>query len=146
LAIGVVTAVGCHFFNFMLMAADDAGIGLLDLFLKPLRLWTRTCQQLPKRLWFFNALVCGLTAAAMSPLVIGGIPYERFWDWGFKEPPKQNLMGAVVDRMKQLESKNGSDNLEDAIQRKLAFERLLGREHDAQRRAFPRHQRRGQNG
>jgi hypothetical protein len=115
LAIGVVTAVGCHFFNFMLMAADDAGIGLLDLFLKPLRLWTRTCQQLPKRLWFFNALVCGLTAAAMSPLVIGGIPYERFWDWGFKEPPKQNLMGAVVDRMKQLESKNGSDNLEDAI-------------------------------
>jgi hypothetical protein len=115
LVIGIATVAVCHVFNFMLLAADDAEIGLLDLFLKPLRLWTRTCQQLPKRLWFFNALVCGLTAAVMSPLVIGGIPYERFWDWGFKEPPKQNLMGAVVDRMKQLDSNNGSDNLEDAI-------------------------------
>jgi hypothetical protein len=115
LAIGLATVVGCHVMNFMLLAAEDAEVGLLDLFLKPLRLWTRTCRQLPKRLWFFNALVCGLTAAIMSPLVIGGIPYERFWDWGFKEPPKQNLMGAVMDRMKQLDSQNSSDSLEDAI-------------------------------
>lgn len=115
LVVGIVTVIVCHTFNFMLLAADDVDVGLLDLLLKPLRLWTQTCRQLPKRLWFFNAAVCGLTAAIMAPLVIGGIPYERFWDWGFKEPVKQNLMGAVMDRAKQLDNQNGSDNLEDAI-------------------------------
>jgi hypothetical protein len=115
LAIGIIAVVVCHIFNFMLLAADDADVGLLDLLLKPIRLWTRTCQQLPKRLWFFNTLVCGLVAAILSPLVIGGIPYERFWDWGFKQPVKQDLMGAVMDRAKQLKSQNGSDDLEEAI-------------------------------
>ncbi len=100
LAFGAVTVVVCHVFNFLKLAADDADIGLLDLLLKPLRLWARTCQNLPKRLWFFDAVVCGLTAIVMSLVVIGGIPYERLWDWGFQEPPKQNLMGAVMDRAK----------------------------------------------
>ena len=113
LAIGAVVVTGCHVFNFLSLAADDAEVGLLDLFLKPFRLWARTCQQLPKRLWFFDALVCGLAAVVMSFLVIGGIPYDRLWNWGIKEPPKQNLMGAVLDRAKNLEG--GSDNLEDAI-------------------------------
>ena len=44
----------------------------------------------------------------MSLVVIGGIPYERLWDWGFKEPPKQNLMGAVMDRAKQLDSREAT--------------------------------------
>ena len=30
-------------------------------------------------------------------------------------PPKQDLMGAVMDRAKELDSRNGADNLEDAI-------------------------------
>ena len=113
LAIGAMTVTGCHVFNFLSLAADDADVGLLDLFLKPFRLWTRTCRQLPKRLWFFDALVCGLTAVVMSFLVIGGIPYDRLWNWGIKEPPKQNLMGAVMDRAKEIDS--NSDSLEDAI-------------------------------
>jgi hypothetical protein len=50
----------------------------------------------------------------MSMLVIGGIPYERLWDWGFKQPVKQDLMGAVMDRAKELDSGNDGE-LEDAI-------------------------------
>ena len=86
---------------------------MLDLLLKPLKLWGKTCRNLPKRLWFFNALICGVTAVIMSLVVIGGIPYERLWDWGIKQPPKQNLMGAVMDRAKEIESKDQS--LEEAI-------------------------------
>ena len=115
LAVGVVVAAGCHVFNFLVCAADDADFGVLDLVLKPLKLWICAAQNLPTRLWVTNAAACGLAAAILSLVVIGGIPYERLWDWGFKEPVKQNLMGAVMDRAKQLDSRNGADNLEDAI-------------------------------
>jgi hypothetical protein len=114
LAIGAVSVICCHIFNFLMLAADDADVGLLDMLLKPFRLWAKTCRYLPKRLWLFNSLVCGLVAVLMSFIVIGGLPYERLWDWGIKEPPKQNLMAAVMDRAKNL---NGEEkSLEEAVQ------------------------------
>lgn len=112
---GIVAVVGCHFFNFLLQVADNADTGMLDVFLKPLRLWARTCSGLPKRLWLVNAPICGFTAAVMSLAVIGGVSYDHLWDWGFKQPPKQNLMGAVMDRVKELDGKDGANNLEDAV-------------------------------
>lgn len=115
LTIGLITVFCCHIFNFLSLATEDTDIGVLDIVLRPIRVWVRTFRGLPKRLWFVNALVCGLVAAVMSPLVIGGIPYERFWDWGFKQPVKQELMGAIMDRAKQLDSGTGADNLEDAV-------------------------------
>lgn len=115
LAVGLITVFCCHIFNFLSLATQDTDIGVLDVVLRPIRVWARTFRSLPKRLWFVNALVCGLVAAIMSPLVIGGIPYERFWDWGFKQPVKQELMGAIMDRAKQLDSGDGADNLEDAV-------------------------------
>lgn len=115
LAIGTLLFAGCHMFNFLVAVADDSETGLLDLFLKPLKLWIRAAQNLPQRLWVANSAACGLTAAVMSLVVIGGIPYERLWDWGFKQPPKQNLMAAVMDRAKNLDNGQGADNLEDAI-------------------------------
>ena len=47
-------------------------------------------------------------------LVIGGIPYDRLWDWGVKQPPKQDLMGAVMDQVQKVEG-NGEDDLEKSI-------------------------------
>jgi len=61
-----------------------------------------------------NAAVSGFVAAALSLLVIGGIPYDRLWDWGVKQPPKQNLMGAVMDQVQKVEG-NGEDDLEKSI-------------------------------
>jgi len=115
LTIGLVAAASCHVCNFLSLATEDSDVGVLDIVLRPLRLWVKTFRGLPKRLWFVNTLVCGLVAAIMSPLVIGGIPYERFWDWGFKQPVKQELMGAIMDRARQLDSRNGADDLEGAI-------------------------------
>jgi hypothetical protein len=113
LAIGAFTVFGCHIFNFLVLAADDADFGVLDIVLRPLKLWMRAVQYLPTRLWVANSAACGLVAVVMSFLVIGALSYERLWDWGFKEPVKQNLMGAVMDRAKQLDS--GEKDLEEAI-------------------------------
>jgi hypothetical protein len=115
LILGIVTFIACHIFNFIVLAADDADFGVMDMLLKPLKLWIRAVHELPKRLWVSNTAANGIVAAVMSVLVIGGIPYERFWDWGFDAPVKQELMGAVMDRVKELDKGDGADSLEDAI-------------------------------
>jgi hypothetical protein len=114
LAIGLLAAIGCHVFNFLVLTADDSEIGLLDLMLKPLKLWGRAVENLPTRLWVVNAAVSGLVAALLSVLVIGGIPYDRLWDWGVKQPPKQDLMGAIMDQVQKVDG-NGEDDLEKSI-------------------------------
>jgi hypothetical protein len=113
LGIGLFAAFGCHIFNFLVIVADDAEVGLLDLFLKPLKLWGRAIEHLPARLWVVNTAISGLTAAVLSVLVIGGIPYDRLWDWGLKQPVKQDLMGAVMEQVQKVEG-NG-DDLEKSI-------------------------------
>jgi hypothetical protein len=115
LMVGVLTFICCHIFNFLVLAANDSDFGVLDLVLKPIKLWARAVEELPTRLWVSNLAACGIVAAVMAPLVIGAIPYERFWDWGFEEPAKQELMAAVMDRARKLDKGNGADNLEDAV-------------------------------
>jgi hypothetical protein len=115
LAIGILAFIGCHIFNFLVLAAEDADVGVLDLVLKPLKLWLRAIHNLPARLWASNAAASGIAAALMSVLVIGGLPYERLWDWGFQAPVRHELMGAVMDRVRKLDKRKGADNLEDAI-------------------------------
>jgi hypothetical protein len=115
LAIGVLAFICCHVFNFLVLAAEDSDVGTLDLVMKPVKLWIRAAHNLPTRLWVANTAASGVAAAAMSLLVIGGLPYERLWDWGFEPPAKQELMGAVMNRVRKLESRNGADNLEDAV-------------------------------
>jgi hypothetical protein len=113
LLLGVIAVFTCHIFNFVVLASEDSDFGVMDILLKPLKLWLRAVRYLPTRLWVADTAACGLVAALMSVLVIGGIPYERLWDWGFQQPVKQDLMGAVMDRAKQLESRDAT--LEEAI-------------------------------
>ncbi len=113
LGLGVIAVASCHIFNFVVLAAEDADLGVMDILLKPLKLWLRAVRNLPTRLWVANTAACGLAAVLMSLVVIGALPYERLWDWGFEQPVKQDLMGAVMDRAKELDSRN--DDLEEAI-------------------------------
>jgi hypothetical protein len=113
LTIGFLTFVCCHFVNFMILVSDDASFALLDVILKPIKVWSRVIKELPRRLTLFTAGVCGLTAVVMSFLVIGAIPYERLWDWGIEPPPKQNLVDAVAQRAQKIKSEEKS--LEDAL-------------------------------
>jgi hypothetical protein len=115
LIVGFLTFASCHLITFMFAIADDADTGVLDIILRPFKLWFKLFAKLPARLWLVDSAAAGLTAAVMSVVVIGGLPYERLWDWGFKQPPKQNLMGAVMSQIQKVEGK-GDDNLEDAVQ------------------------------
>jgi len=114
LAIGISVFFGCHLFNFLMVVSDDPDCGMLDLILRPLRVWLRTIRKLPKRLVVTDGAVAGMSAALLAIVVIGGLPYDRLWDWGFKQPPKQNLLGAVASQIQKVEGR-GADNLEDAV-------------------------------
>lgn len=115
LGVGTLVFIGFHVFNFLTLAAHDADMGVLDLVLKPIKTWLRTFSGLPARLWIVNSAACSLTAAVMALVVIGGIPYYVLWDWGFKQPPKQDLMGAVMSQIQKVEDKGGADSVEDAV-------------------------------
>jgi putative Ca2+/H+ antiporter (TMEM165/GDT1 family) len=114
LVVGLLAFASCHLVTFLFAVADDADTGVLDIILKPLKLWMKQFAKLPARLWLTDTAAAGLTAAVMSVVVIGGLPYERLWDWGFKEPPKQNLMGAMMSQVQKAKGQ-GADNLEDAV-------------------------------
>ena len=115
LVVGLMAFAGCHVFNFLFAVADDADTGALDIILRPLQVVAEGDSGNCRRgCGSPNTAAAGLTAAVMSIVVIGGLPYERLWDWGFKQPPKQNLLGAVVSQVQKVEGK-GADNLEDAV-------------------------------
>jgi hypothetical protein len=115
LAIGLFAALGCHVFNFVVQIGEDSEIGLLDLFLKPVKLWNRAVGTLPERFWVLNSASSGLAAVFCAVLVIGGIPYERLWDWGIAAPPKQDLMAAVMQQVQKLDSGDADRDLEQSI-------------------------------
>jgi hypothetical protein len=114
LVVGALAFLGCHILSFMFAISDDADTGAFDFIVRPLKLWFKAFRKLPERLWLTNTAAAGLTAVAMSMLVIGGLPYERLWDWGFKQPPKQNLMNAVMEQAKKFEG-SGDKDMEEAI-------------------------------
>ncbi len=115
LALGAVIAIGCHAFNFLQLAANDSDIGLLDLVLKPMRLWIQRCGNLPRGLRLVNSAACGLMMIFGAVVIIGAIPYERLWECGPKGPARHELMGAVVNRMTELTRDDGNKSLEGAV-------------------------------
>ncbi|TWU23776.1 hypothetical protein [Bythopirellula polymerisocia] len=114
LLIGGIAAAICHFVAFILLIRDDSEVALLDVLLRPLRPWALRVHELPDRQWICHTAISGIVAVLMSVLVIGGIPYERLWDWGFGKPVNQDLMGAIAE---QAQKGNGKDqSLEEAVE------------------------------
>lgn len=111
---GLSLAVLCHVAAFVWMLSTEFDLGITDVLLKPLKIWLRVFSELPRRFWLLNTASASLTAALSAALIIGGIPYERLWDWGFKAPPKQNLMGALMAEAQK--AKGNEDGLEKAVE------------------------------
>jgi len=114
LVIGCVAFFFCHVLTFLFVIADDADTGALDIILRPLKLWLRAFANMPQRLWVTVLAAGGLTAVITSMLIIGGLPYDRLWDWGFEKRKSPNLISAVLSQKDKVEGK-GADNLEDAV-------------------------------
>ena len=98
---GLVVAFLCHTICFVTASLTDTELGMLDMVIKPLKGWISTCSQLPRRLWLVMGASGGVNAALCATLFIGGIPFHMLLDWDFKQPPKQNLVEAIVAQAKQ---------------------------------------------
>jgi hypothetical protein len=112
--IGLVTVVACHATCFVMTSISDVDLGLTDMVVKPLKGWVRTWRQLPRRLWLVMGASGGTTSALAAALIIGGIPFHVLLDWNIKQPPKQNLMGAVMAQVQKAPEGKDQD-LEEAI-------------------------------
>jgi hypothetical protein len=114
LFLGLTVAFTCHLVAFVLFMREVSEAGLLDIVLKPVKPWILRVHELPVYQWLCHAGISSVVAVIMSFLVIGGLPYEKLWDWGFEKPVKQNLMGAIMEQAQKVDGEEKS--LEDAVQ------------------------------
>lgn len=111
---GFIAFAICHTFCFVQILKNEADIKLLDYILRPINTWSIAFRDMPKRGWVCYVGLSGLTAVAMSFLVIGALPYERLLDWNVKEKAKFNLMGAIMDQAQNV-AEEDEKSLEEAI-------------------------------
>ncbi|MEM8946369.1 MAG: hypothetical protein AAGD11_14450 [Planctomycetota bacterium] len=114
LIVGFAAFAICHTVCFILVMKNEADIKLLDYILRPIKSWSVIFREMPKRGWVCYVGLSGLTAVAMSLLVIGAIPYERLLDWNVKEKAKFNLMGAIMEQAQNVAAED-EKSLEEAI-------------------------------
>ncbi len=98
LACGFLVFTVCHIVTYMKAIFQDSAYGLLDVLIKPVKIWQPTWRALPGTLPLIGGGTGGLMAAACSLLVIGALPYDRLWDWGIEAPPKTSLMQAIANQ------------------------------------------------
>lgn len=114
LALGLSVAAIAHLVGFLLCSSEDADFGVPDLLIKPLKTWKKLAANLPERVWLANSANLGVSVALASALIVGGIPYEKLLDWGYKPRAKKSLVAAIAEQAANAPG-NGTDNLEDAI-------------------------------
>ncbi len=100
---GITLLAVCQFTAFVMYMREVSEAGLLDFFLKPIKPWIMRVQELPRYQWLCHLAVSSYLAFNLSFTVIGGIPYDRLWDWGFQKPVKQNLVGAIASQAQSIE-------------------------------------------
>ena len=113
LLIGFCALMTVHGMAYLALLMENAGANLLDIIIKPLACWSPVVKRLPKGWWRIALGAGSLTAMLMSLLVIRGLDYEKLLDWGIKEQPKHNLLGAVVEQTKKIAPKD--ETLEEAL-------------------------------
>ena len=114
LLLGFIAFGVCHTYCFVQVMKHEADVKFLDYILRPIKTWSVAFRGMPEKGWVCYVGLSGLTAVAMSLLVIGGIPYERLLDWNVKEKAKFNLMGAIMDQAQNMASEDDK-SLEEAV-------------------------------
>lgn len=115
LFVGFIAFGICHTYSFVLSLKNEADVKMLDYILRPIKTWSIIFRDLPERSWACYLGMSGITAVAMSLLVIGAIPYERLLDWGIEEKTKSNLLAAVMTQAQNM-----------AAQEEMSMEEALG--------------------
>jgi hypothetical protein len=115
--LGVAAFAAGHIVSFYLASMETDNLSPTDVFLRPLAVWGNTIRTLPGSAWRIWAASWGITAVFFAFTVVGGIDYDRFWDWGFKQPAQQDLLAAVIEQAKNKAKKDaaGNEDLNDAL-------------------------------
>ncbi len=96
LVAGLSLVVALHITCFVITASSDSDMGIFDMLVSPLKAWLRTLEHLPKRLWLVVGGSNGIMLALTAALIVGGIPWNRLWDWGIEGPTKTSLVEAIA--------------------------------------------------
>jgi hypothetical protein len=114
LVAGIALLLTCHVLAYLIAIIEDSTLNFLDVVIKPIRVWKDVLRDLPNRLRILSGATCGATAALAAMLIIGSLNYAVLLDWGFKQPPKQNLLGAIAAHAQQV-GVGDEGSLEDAM-------------------------------
>ena len=115
LLLGGILFVLCHLFAYLRLSQDNADTALLDVIVSPLKPWKHLLREMPARQWVFIVGVNGFAAAVFALAIIGGLDYDRLWDWGIEQPPKKSLVDAIVSQAREAEGDDKSlqESVED---------------------------------
>lgn len=95
--VGGLALVGVlHVVCFVQTASSDTSIGLFDIVVSPLKAWMKTLAGLPERLWLVIGATNGVMLSLCAVIVVGGIHWERLWDWGIEAPTNTSLVEAIA--------------------------------------------------
>jgi hypothetical protein len=133
LFLGLAVVLTCHLIAFVMFMRVVSDAGLLDIILKPVKPWIMRVHELPAYQWLCHAGISSLVAVIMSFFVIGGLPYEKLWDWGIEKPVKQDLMGAILNQAKK--GKGHEKPVEEAVE---DFAGQAGRDDNGKEAAEPK--------
>ncbi|MCH8047525.1 MAG: hypothetical protein IID44_27840 [Planctomycetes bacterium] len=82
-----------HVWAFVKASMIDSRLGGMDMLTKPLAIWGPTIGELPeseRRLILGSG---GFTGLLCAFLVVGGMDYDRLFDWGIEPPPPKKSKG-----------------------------------------------------
>ncbi|CAK9037512.1 Uncharacterized protein SCF082_LOCUS22203 [Durusdinium trenchii] len=96
LVVGLAMVVVLHVLCFVMTASSDTSIGLFDIIVSPLKAWFKTFNKLPERKWLVIGATNGVMLALTAALVVGGINWDRLWDWNIKAHTKTSLVDAIT--------------------------------------------------
>ena len=96
---GAAIFLVAHVAAFVRASVAGDAVSFVDVVTQPLALWKFTIGKLPKS-WPHIALgVWSVVASVCAVAIVGGIPYERFWDWGIEERADKQTQNAIASQM-----------------------------------------------
>lgn len=113
LTLGLALFEILHITCFFMTATEDASMTLIDFIVNPMKAWFKTFARLPRRQWLVMGASNSITLAITAALVVGGIQWDRLWDWGIAPPAKSSLLSAVASAAANVPT-NGK-NLEESV-------------------------------
>jgi hypothetical protein len=92
----IITA---HVWSFFYAVPESDRLGIADLFVRPFYVWSPTMRDIEQPgVWRRPAILSfGIVAEVIGLVVVGGIPWDRVWELGPKEPPKKALADAIAN-------------------------------------------------